>query len=137
MTLLNDRRQTMRGQSRRQAPRWWVNRNAQIHLRQTEAPTDGRKQPLILMGYTYDMSATGLSVYLPSLDCNIQDLLNESGQLDVVLSITPRQVKVKVISVRCETIVPALPDKSACIGMCIDQQDSGYPTYIEYLREFQ
>jgi hypothetical protein len=137
MALLNDRRQTMRGQSRRRAPRWWINRNAQIYLGQSLTPADSSKQPLILMGYTYDLSATGLSVYLPALDCDIQDLLNENGQVEVVLSTTPRQVKVKATPVRCETIVPALQDKSACIGMRIDQHDNNYQKYIEYLREFQ
>ena len=104
----------------------------QLHVGQ---PAGGNKGPLILIGRTYDLSASGLSVYLPAVDCNIQELFDE--KLDVVFSITPMRVKVKATPVRCETIVPGLPDKSACIGMKIDQQDGGYPKYLEYLREFQ
>lgn len=134
MAVLNDRRQTRRGQSRRQSPRWWVNRNVQIHVSPSTAE---RKKPLILMGYTYDMSATGLSVHLPALDCNIQDLFEESNNLEVVLSTTPTMVRVRAKPVHCETIVPGLPDKSASIGMVVDEQDTNYPTYIDYLRELQ
>lgn len=134
MAVLNDRRRTTRPQNRRGAPRWWVNRNVQLHL---SRPVAESNQPLILMGYTYDMSATGLSVHLPALDCNIQNLFDEAGKLEVVLSTTPRLVRVKARPVHCETIVPGLPDKNACIGMLVDEQDSNYSTYIEYLREFQ
>lgn len=134
MAILNDRRRTTRGQSRRRAPRWRVNRNVQIHLKQAAAKS---KQPLILMGYTYDLSETGLSIHLPALDCNIQDLFVEAGNLEVVLSITPRLVRVKARPVHCETIIPDLPDRSASIGMVIDEDDRNYLTYIEYLREFQ
>jgi hypothetical protein len=135
IATLNDRRQTTRGQSRRRTPRWRVNRNVQIHVSQPNQSAD-RKQPLILMGYTQDLSATGLSIYLPALDCNIHDLLEGAGSLEVVLSTTPRQVRVKATPVHCETIAPGLIDKSATIGMLIDEQDSNYPNYIEYLREF-
>jgi hypothetical protein len=136
MAALNDRRQITRDPSRRQTPRWWVNRNAQIHISQLE-PSADRKQPLILMGYTYDMSATGLSVHLPALDCGIQELLGTGGPLEVVLSITPKQVKVKATPVHCETIKPGMLHTSACIGMRIDQEDESYSNYLEYLREFQ
>jgi hypothetical protein len=133
MATLNDRRRSARGQSRRETPRWWINRNIQIYINQ---PPEGIT-PLVLMGRTYDMSATGLSVHFPALDCDIQDLFDGAGQLEVVISTTPTLVRFKATPVHCETIVPGLPDKSACIGMRVDQEDSGYQKYLEYLREFQ
>lgn len=136
MAVINDRRGSARGRSRRQTPRLWLTRNVQIHISQLH-PASHAAQPLILMGYTYDLSATGLSVFLPALDCNIQELFDDGDSLDIVLSTTPRQVKVKATPIHCEAEVPGLMDKSACIGMRIDQQDSGYPNYVEYLHEFQ
>jgi hypothetical protein len=89
------------------------------------------------MGHTYDLSATGLSVNLPAVDCDIQGMFDDGGLIEIVLSITPRLVRVKVKPVHCETIVPGIPHKSACIGMKIDREDKDYPNYIEYLRELQ
>jgi hypothetical protein len=133
MAVLNDRRRATRGQSRRRTPRWCVDRTIQIHI--NEPP--GRVEPLMLIGRTYDMSATGLSIQLPALDCDIQDLFDGPGPLEVVISTTPTLIRVKATPVHCETIVHGLPDKSASIGMRIEQEDSGYSKYLEYLSEFQ
>jgi hypothetical protein len=57
--------------------------------------------------------------------------------LEVVIATTPQVIRVKARPVHCETTSALLPVESACLGMLIDEQDNGYPKYLEYLSEFQ
>jgi hypothetical protein len=133
MVTLNDRRRSPRPTTRRQAPRWLINRNAQIYLR--SAAVDAA--PRMLFGYTHDMSATGLSLTLPALDCSVQELFDLTEPLEIVIAVTPEVIKVKVTPVHCETTSNVVPVESACIGVAINEHDNGYQRYLQYLKEFQ
>ena len=133
MATINDRRFTPRGHGRRQMPRLLVKWNVQIHLRQGP---DATKPPKILFGFTYDISPDGLSVVLPALDCEVQELFDLGDPLDVVLATTPRTIKVKAAAVHCETDFPLQVIKSACIGMRVQREDDSYHRYVEFIREF-
>lgn len=133
MIALNDRRRSARPTTRRQAPRWLINRNAQIYLK--SAALDAA--PRMLFGYTYDMSATGLSLTLPALDCSVQELFDLTEPLEIVIAVTPEVIKVKATPVHCETTSDVVPIESACIGVEINERDNGYQRYLEYLKEYQ
>lgn len=133
MVVLNDRRRSARPSTRRQAPRWLVNRNAQIYLKAAATET----APRMLFGYTHDMSARGLSLTLPALDCSVQDLFDLKEPLEIVIAVTPEVIKVKATPVHCETTSNELPIESACIGVEITEHDNGYQRYLDYLKEFQ
>lgn len=137
MAVLNDRRKTPRETTRRNAPRLLINRNAQLYL-QSAAPASGSAEPpRLLFGYTYDLSATGLSITLPALDCSVQELFDMEESLEVVLATTPELIRVKARPVHCETTGEMMIMESACIGLLITEQDNGYGKYLEYLRELQ
>lgn len=133
MAALNDRRRNPREPSRRRAPRWLVNRNVQIYLKSAAVDSAPRQ----LFGYTHDLSATGLALTLPALDCSVQDLFDLKEPLEIVIAVTPEVIKVRALPVHCETTNDVVPIESACIGVHINEQDNGYQRYLEYLKEFQ
>lgn len=122
--------------TRRSAPRLLINRNVQLCINSSAPDSDTAHQPKLLFGCTHDMSATGLSLTLPALDCSVQELFGMDEPLEVVIATTPELIRVKARLVYCETTSALLPVESACIGLMIDEQDSGYTKYLEYLREF-
>jgi hypothetical protein len=138
MALLNERRQTPRGQSRRLAPRWIFYQNVQTRFSLHDLDLGDASKDIILMGQTYDLSATGLSIVIPLVDCSIRDLLDASGTVWILIETQSGYVEVKAAPVHCENVGAAISGKSACIGMRIeDTLESSYRKYIQFLREFQ
>lgn len=141
-TFVSDRRQKPRGSDRRRSPRNQARYEAQLRadlaLLDAQVGAGSMEHPLTFFGHTNDLSATGLSLVVPSVRIDEQYCVEEGRTLRVLLDLPTAPIEIEATPVRCLPLDEERPERGYIIGAQIrgmsDDQRARYNQYLGTLR---
>jgi hypothetical protein len=121
------------GNDRRRLVRRKVRLAVSVSIIERDAPAESLQRPLTVLGYTRDISASGLALIVPAIRSDISERGNYL--LRIILALPTGDVSMNAIAVRHERLDAASPDIGYLIGAVISEMsESERNLYLEYLR---
>jgi len=123
---------------RRVAPRQRINLEFRVLLVATKKGVDGEEQVLPLMGYTRDISKSGVALVVSAKSMHVLYNLGQSYTLQLVLTLPNGSVEIEVAPVRYEHINEGEKGSHILIGaQIIKMRDEDRVKFDEYLKSFE
>ena len=117
---------------RRVAPRHIVRLGFRVLIMLSNTSTAGKGDMLTLMGYTRDLSETGLALIVSSKSIDGRFLSGESGEMGIVLTLPTGAVEVTAVPARHERLEVG---QGYLIGAHITKMSEGDRVrYVDYLK---
>jgi hypothetical protein len=92
----------------------------------------------ILAGHTRDMRATGLSLVLPDVHNDIQEIVGEDRTLRIVLELPTGPIEIEAAPVRYEQLNEQGTDRGYLVGARITEiSDHDCVRFVKYLRSLR
>jgi hypothetical protein len=128
--------------NRRRAPRYLTHLEAglalSISMPHAKAGERVTEQPLKLAGYTRDISATGLSLVVPSIRIGGQYVTGENRTLEIILKLPTGLIKIKVTPVRYSPLEEDAADTGYFVGTQIvwmsSEDRARFDAYLDTLK---
>lgn len=123
---------------RRGAPRREVQIEARLHL--TVSPLEVKTLDVMLpspkiIGYTRNISETGLALIVPSIRIGDQYLNTVNCSLQIMLELPTGEVRIRATPVRYEQIVEPKAKRGYLIGVRIkEMSDNEWVQLVQYIR---
>jgi len=122
----------------RLAPRQRINLEFRVLLVATKRSEDGEEQVLPLMGYTRDISESGVGLIVSTKSLNVLYGLGQSYTLQLVLTIPTGSVELEVTPVRYQHIKEGEAGSRILIGAQITKiSDEDRVKFGEYLKSIE
>lgn len=123
---------------RRAAPRRNIKLEFRVLLVATKMGADGEEQMLPLIGYTRDVSESGLALLVSAKSMGVLYSLGQNYTLQLVLTIPTGPIELEVRPVRYKHINEGKAGSFILIGAHITKiSDEDRTRFIEYLDSFQ
>jgi hypothetical protein len=123
---------------RRVAPRQRINLEFRVLLVAMKRGVDGEEQVLPLMGYTRDISESGIALLVSAKSMNLLYSLGQGYTLQLVLTLPNGSVELEVVPVRYEHIREGENGSRILIGAQITKMsDADRMKFDEYLKSFE
>src|ERR1043165_7781529 len=123
---------------RRVAPRQRINLDFRVLLVATKRGVDGEEQVLPLMGYTRDISQSGIALVVSAKSMNVLYNLGQDYTLQLVLTLPNGSVELEVAPVRYEHINEGEKGSRILIGAQITRMsDADRVKFDDYLKSFE
>lgn len=123
---------------RRVAPRQRINLDFRVLLVATKRGVDGEEQVLPLMGYTRDISKSGIALLVSARSMNVLYNLGQSYTLQLVLTLPNGSVELEVAPVRYQHINEGEQGSRILIGAQITKMSADDRVKLdEYLNSFE
>jgi len=122
---------------RRVAPRQRINLDFRVLLVATKRGVDGEEQVLPLMGYTLDISKSGIALIVSAKSMSVLYNLEQNYTLQLVLTLPNGSVELEVAPVRYEHVNEGEKGSRILIGAQITKMsDADRVKWDEYLKSF-
>jgi hypothetical protein len=122
---------------RRAAPRRRINLEFRVLLIATKMSAAGEEQTLPLIGYTRDISESGLGLIVSTQSMNVLYGLGQSYTLHLVLTLHVGSVELEMTPVRYQHINEGGSATHLLIGAQITKMsDEDHVKFVEYLESF-
>jgi PilZ domain len=123
---------------RRAAPRREVKLDFRVLLIATKTSAEGEEQMLPLIGYTRNVSESGLALMVSAKNMSVLYSLGYNYTLQLVLTLPSGSVEMEVSPVRYQHIKEGGGASFILIGSQITKMsDQDRTRFVEYLRSFQ
>ena len=123
---------------RRTSPRRRINLEFRVLLIATKMSAAGEEQTLPLMGYTRDISESGLGLIVSTKSMNVLHGLGQNYTLHLVLTLHMGSVELEMTPVRYQHINEGGSATHLLIGAQITKMsDADHVKFVEYLESFQ
>ena len=123
---------------RRAAPRREVKLEFRVLLIATKTSAEGEEQMLPLIGYTRNVSESGLALLVSAKNMSVLYSLGYSYTLQLVLTLPAGSVEMEVSPVRYQHIKESSGGSLILIGAHITKiSDEDRTRFVQYLRSFQ
>lgn len=120
---------------RRVAPRHKAQLSFRVLIMLTSAANADEAQMLTLMGYTRDVSETGLALIVSAKSIDERFLSNQNYEMSMVLSLPAGPIEVTAAAARYERLEKEGVGQGYLIGAHIKQMSEGDSArYLEYLK---
>src|SRR3954469_1286256 len=123
---------------RRRTPRRRINLGFRVLLVATKVSADGEEQTLPLMGYTRDISESGIGLIVSAKCVNVLHGMGQSYTLQLVLTLPVGAVELEIAPVRYQHVNGREAGSRILIGAnIIRMSDEGRLKFAEYLKAFE
>ena len=123
---------------RRAAPRRQIKLEFRVLLVATKMSADGEEQTLPLIGYTRDVSQSGLALLVSAKSMSLLYSLGQNYKLQLVLTLPTGPIELEVTPVRYKHINEGKAGSFILIGAQISKiSDEGRTRFVQYLESFE
>lgn len=123
---------------RRAAPRRKIKLEFRVLLVATKMSEEGEEQTLPLIGYTRDVSESGLALLVSAKSMGVLYSLGQNYKLQLVLTLPTGPIELEVAPVRYKHINEGKAGSFILIGAQISKISEGDRTrFVEYLNSFE
>ena len=123
---------------RRLAPRRNIKLEFRVLLVATKMSAEGEEQTLPLIGYTRDISASGLALLVSAKSMSVLYSLGQNYKLQLVLTLPTGPIELEVTPVRYKHINEGKAGSFVLIGAQITKiSDEDRTRFVEYLASFE